>query len=82
MGYDYWESGNDPCSNICNKIANTRDVLFEWSQARFGDIKKDIERTRAQLATFFDSSFSALADEVRLGLEAKLNDLLMKEQTF
>lgn len=74
--------GDDPCSSICGKILHTRNMLLEWSHARFGKLKQDIEMTRAQLAVFFDRSFSAPPTAERLALESKLNDLLQQEQIF
>lgn len=66
------DSGGDPFSRICNKIQNTRDVLQEWSSSIFGNLKEDIEKTRHQLAYFFDSSFSASPVENRLALKKKV----------
>lgn len=69
--------GSDPCSIISSKIASTRDILLEWSQARFGRLKQEIELTRSQLAVFYDGSFSSPPAEDRLALESKLNSLLL-----
>lgn len=75
-------TGGDPLSLICNKITNTREFLMDWSWSRFGNLKKEITRTRSQLAFFFYQSMSASPVPDRLTLESRLNDLLHQEQTF
>lgn len=72
----------DPLSKICSKINGTRNALLEWSKILFGHLKVEIETIRAQLAHFFDTSFSAIPTEDRLFLESKLNDLLHQENAF
>lgn len=53
-----------------------------WSKARFGHLRGEIEDTRAQLAHFFDTSYSTAPIENRVRLEEKLNALLHQEQDF
>lgn len=79
-----WEeaTGGVPVSMIRNKITNTRFALMEWSTSRFGNLKEEIEKTRAQLAFFFDNSYSAPPNDDRLALEDKLNSLLHQEHAF
>jgi hypothetical protein len=80
----YWglSTGVDPLSNIRSKINGTRTALLEWSKTHFGRLKAEIDTTRAQLAHFFDTSFSAIPTDGRLFLESKLNDLLHQENAF
>lgn len=79
-----WEcdAGGDPFSIINRKIANTRVALLNWSKSCFGNIKEEIELTRAQLAMYFDSSVSAPSSTERVALQAKLNSLIQQEHTF
>ncbi|XP_024164085.1 uncharacterized protein LOC112171081 [Rosa chinensis] len=72
----------DPFTRVSNKISNTRHALVEWSKAKFGSLKREIEEVRAKLAVFFDQSLAALPGEDRLRLELKLQELLQKEQIF
>lgn len=79
-----WEkaTGSSAFSRFCNKLNCTKNVLLEWSKSRFSNLKLEIEKTRAQLVVYYDSSFSVQPDDVTAGLEATLNDLLLQEQTF
>ncbi|KAK9950614.1 hypothetical protein M0R45_006095 [Rubus argutus] len=81
LGWDC-AAGADPFSKVCFKISNTRRLLMDWSKNIFGNILKEIEKTRAQLATFFYSSFSAPPSPEKITLEGRLNELLHQEQTF
>lgn len=57
---------------------------MDQSRSHFGKLKENITMTRSHLAQFFDTYVSLRTPlvDVRLALEAKLNDLLHKEQTF
>lgn len=79
-----WEdaSGLDPHSKIGNKISSTREALLAWSKVHFGSLKEEIEKTRAQLAFFFNPSYSTPPLDDRMALETKLNNLLYQEHAF
>ncbi|XP_040374750.1 uncharacterized protein LOC121052879 [Rosa chinensis] len=57
--------GRDPFQTVCLKIEHTRQALWEWSKHKFGNLKAEIERTRAKLAVYFDKSLSAYPEEER-----------------
>ncbi|XP_062021093.1 uncharacterized protein LOC133737577 [Rosa rugosa] len=74
--------GSDPFTKVCSKIDCTRRALMEWSQLKFGELKRRIEDVRGRLAVFFDSAVYEPLDNVRVELESELNDLLEREQVF
>ncbi|KAM5582252.1 hypothetical protein ABKV19_002583, partial [Rosa sericea] len=81
LGWSH-DRGTDPFTIVCNKIKQTRLLLIEWSDTKFGALRRDIVDIREKLSLFYDSSLSSPPEEIRVDLETKLNVLLKQEQDF
>ncbi|XP_024196188.1 uncharacterized protein LOC112199393 [Rosa chinensis] len=63
-------------------LKSGRKALEEWSFNQFGSLKRNIEDIRAQLAVFYDTTQIIPIEELKVELEAKLNNLLHQELLF
>lgn len=75
-------SGGDLFQAVCRKIDRTRRALWDWSNRKFGSLKKEIEKTRGRLAVYYDRARPGWSDQERVQLEKRLNELMEHEHNY
>ncbi|XP_004310201.1 PREDICTED: uncharacterized protein LOC101298860 [Fragaria vesca subsp. vesca] len=75
-------SGGDLFQAVCHKIDRTRRALWDWSNRKFGSLKKEIEKTRGRLAVYYDRARLGWSDQERVQLEKRLNELMEHEHNY